>query len=196
MTWASAQPDFQRVIGSPAITYPLIPPGNPLCISSILLIRTWHALSPLKSLVTRASLDWVVMANIASTLTSYRPWAAFAFACAALKFATSLGPFTLNGFLLHLGPWGFGLLSIWAVYSVVVYPKYLSPLRHLPQPEVGYLATSILFSPKANISDTRIKGASFINGHWAASVKEPAGLPFRHWSRTIPNDGLIRYLYV
>ena len=157
MTGASAQPDFQRVISSPAITYPLIPPGNPLRISTILLTRTWHARFPLKSPVTRATLDWVVMANIASTLTSYRPWAAFAFACAALKFATSLGPFTLNGFLLHLGPWGFGLLSIWAVYSVVVYPKYLSPLGHLPQPKVGYLATSILFSPRTNVSDTRVR---------------------------------------
>ncbi|KAI9164113.1 Cytochrome P450 monooxygenase [Paramyrothecium foliicola] len=40
------------------------------------------------------------------------------------------------------------------------------------------------------------KGANFINGHWAASVREPAGLPFRNWSRTIPNDGLIRYLHL
>ncbi|SPO01741.1 related to pisatin demethylase / cytochrome P450 monooxygenase [Cephalotrichum gorgonifer] len=44
--------------------------------------------------------------------------------------------------------------------------------------------------------DGTSKGPSFLNGHWAASVKQPAGLPFRDWSRTIPNNGLIRYLHL
>ncbi|KAI1028853.1 hypothetical protein LB503_002597 [Fusarium chuoi] len=48
------------------------------------------------------------------------------------------------------------------------------PLRHMPQP----------------------KGASLINGQWAESVSQPAGLPFRHWSRTIENNGLIRYKHL
>ncbi|KAG4253286.1 hypothetical protein FPRO03_07246 [Fusarium proliferatum] len=78
-------------------------------------------------------------------------------------------------FLSYYRPWAICALSF-AIYTQIIDDKNYSirPLRHLPQP----------------------KGTSFINGHWAESVSQPAGLPFRHWSRTIENNGLIRYKLV
>ncbi|KAH7254218.1 cytochrome P450 [Fusarium redolens] len=73
-----------------------------------------------------------------------------------------------------MGKYLLAFLSVWAIYLVFLYHRFFSPLRHLPQP----------------------KGTSFINGHWAESVSQPAGLPFRHWSRTIENNGLIRYKHL
>ncbi|KAL9621780.1 MAG: hypothetical protein Q9160_003752 [Pyrenula sp. 1 TL-2023] len=58
------------------------------------------------------------------------------------------------------------------LYDVIIYPKFLSPLRHLPQPG----------------------GASFILGHFGKIRRDPAGTPQREWVHTIPNNGLIRYL--
>lgn len=62
----------------------------------------------------------------------------------------------------------------WVVYAVILWPRYLSPLRHLPGPS----------------------GGSFLNGHFKAIRKEPSGIPARRWLNTIPNDGLIRYLHL
>ena len=56
-------------------------------------------------------------------------------------------------------------------WTVIIYPKLFSPLRHLPQP----------------------KGGSFINGHFWKIFKEPTGLPHREWMDSVPNDGLIYY---
>lgn len=61
---------------------------------------------------------------------------------------------------------------VFAVWNVVLYPKYFSPLRHLPGPE----------------------GNSWWNGQWAKIKAEPSGQPQREWLNTIPNEGLIRYL--
>ncbi|TKA81886.1 hypothetical protein B0A49_00372 [Cryomyces minteri] len=62
----------------------------------------------------------------------------------------------------------------WGVYTVILYPAFLSPLRHLPEPP----------------------GASLINGHGSRILKEPSGAPFREWVEQVPNDGLIRYKFL
>ncbi|KAA6413515.1 MAG: cytochrome P450 [Lasallia pustulata] len=66
----------------------------------------------------------------------------------------------------------FGLqLLIWAVWTVLIYPKLWSPLRHLPHPT----------------------NASFFNGHFKLIASETTGKPQQEWINEIPNDGLIRY---
>ena len=60
------------------------------------------------------------------------------------------------------------------IYNIILWPRFLSPLRHLP---------------------TVTDGASFINGQLATIVKEPSGVPLRKWMNEIPNDGFIRYLH-
>ncbi|KAL2351287.1 cytochrome P450 [Cryomyces antarcticus] len=62
----------------------------------------------------------------------------------------------------------------WGLYTVILYPAFLSPLRHLPEPP----------------------GASLINGHASRILKEPSGAPFREWVEHVPNDGLIRYKFL
>ncbi|KAI5778387.1 cytochrome P450 [Geopyxis carbonaria] len=57
------------------------------------------------------------------------------------------------------------------VYTVVLYPYYLSPIRHLPGP----------------------KCTSWVLGEFPTIFKLPAGEPQRPWSR-LPNNGLVRYL--
>lgn len=59
----------------------------------------------------------------------------------------------------------------WAVWRIIIYPKFVSPLRHLPAPS----------------------GGSFWNGHASIIMAQPSGHPMREWIDTIPNDGLIRY---
>jgi cytochrome P450 len=56
-------------------------------------------------------------------------------------------------------------------WRIVVYPRFFSPLRHLPHPP---------------------------NGHWlwdqtARILNEPSGIPMRDWIDTVPNNGLITY---
>lgn len=58
-------------------------------------------------------------------------------------------------------------------WRIVIYPKLVSPLRHLPQPA----------------------GASFFMGQSARIMKEASGMPMRDWVETVPNDGLIRYTH-
>ncbi|KAH9891411.1 cytochrome P450 [Xylariomycetidae sp. FL2044] len=62
----------------------------------------------------------------------------------------------------------------WIFYRVILWPKFLSPLRSLPEP----------------------KGGSFWNGQAKRIAAEPSGMPMRDWVSTIPNDGLMRYLGV
>jgi hypothetical protein len=49
--------------------------------------------------------------------------------------------------------------AIWAFYKVILYPKYLSPLRHLPAPS----------------------GDSWWNGQYRRITKEPSGQPMIEW---------------
>ncbi|KUI67349.1 Cytochrome P450 97B3, chloroplastic [Cytospora mali] len=63
-------------------------------------------------------------------------------------------------------------LACYAVWSAILYPKFFSPLIGLPEP----------------------KNPSWINGQYAKIKELPTGWPMLEWVRTVPNDGLIRYL--
>lgn len=62
-------------------------------------------------------------------------------------------------------------LFAYFTWTVIIYPKLLSPLRHLPMP----------------------KGGSFLNGHFWRIMREPTGQPLMEFIESVPNDGLIRY---
>ena len=62
---------------------------------------------------------------------------------------------------------------VWAFYAVILYPKFLSPIRHLPGP----------------------KPDSFFNGSFKTIRELPTGVPGKMWMKTVPNDGLIRYMF-
>ncbi len=109
-----------------------------------------------------------------SFLSTYRCWAASSVATAFLvvKLAPQYsiwGSFFLTATLLFCCQW-----LIYGIYAVIVYPRFLSPLRHLPEPP----------------------GSSFFNGQWPTLVKEPSGIPMRRWVNEIPNNGLIRYRHL
>jgi len=59
-------------------------------------------------------------------------------------------------------------------WQIIVYPLFLSPLRHLPQP------------PNANP----------ILGHFKRIFKEPTGEPQRDWIDTVKNDGVLYYRFL
>ncbi|KAG4029847.1 hypothetical protein MFRU_014g01420 [Monilinia fructicola] len=61
---------------------------------------------------------------------------------------------------------------LFAIWRVILYPFYFSPLRHLPSP----------------------KGGSWWNGQWKRISGEPTGQPMLDWIQDVPNDGIIRYL--
>ena len=48
---------------------------------------------------------------------------------------------------------------LWAFWRVIIWPKFFSPLRHLPGP----------------------KGGSWWNGQWASISAEPTGAPMIDW---------------
>jgi len=56
-------------------------------------------------------------------------------------------------------------------WHVVVYPKFFSPLRHLPTPDDN----------------------AFFTGQTKRVFREAGGRPMRHWIETVRNDGLIAY---
>lgn len=78
--------------------------------------------------------------------------------------------FTWTAIVLFLTQW-----LIYATYNIVIYPRYVSPLRHLPQPATGN---------------------SFFMGQWSTIVKEPSGVPMRRWANEIPNNGLLYYRHM
>ncbi|KAF2009604.1 cytochrome P450 [Aaosphaeria arxii CBS 175.79] len=59
-------------------------------------------------------------------------------------------------------------------WTIVVYPLFLSPLRHLPQPP----------------------DASLVLGHFKRIFKEPTGEPQRDWIDNVENDGVIYYRWL
>lgn len=67
----------------------------------------------------------------------------------------------------------FAQWTVYLVYSVWIYPRYISRLRHLPM-----------------VTENNHP----IMGQWFNITKEPSGVPMRHWLNTVPNEGLIRYL--
>lgn len=69
----------------------------------------------------------------------------------------------------HLLALLFLFLLVHIFYTTVLYPRYFTPLRQIPTPP----------------------SRSFFKGSLPADQKTRMG-PLRHWSRTIPNNGLIR----
>ncbi|TVY62299.1 Cytochrome P450 monooxygenase FUM15, partial [Lachnellula suecica] len=67
--------------------------------------------------------------------------------------------------------WSFGFL-VFAFWKVVIYHRFISPLRHIPT----------------------AKGGSWWNGHFGTILAKPTGIPQLEWINSIPNDGLIRYM--
>lgn len=59
----------------------------------------------------------------------------------------------------------------WAFWAVLLYPRFVSPMRHLPMPA----------------------GGSWWNGHWKAITENASGKPMIKWVQDVPNNGLIRY---
>ncbi|KAK4936808.1 hypothetical protein LTR10_022397 [Elasticomyces elasticus] len=107
-------------------------------------------------------------------LSTYRFWAISSSVSSILlvKLAPSISIYqsyawtTIILFLLHF--------TVWFIYNTFIYPRFVSPLRHLPT----------------------VPGGSWINGHWMTLLKEPSGIPMRRWANEIPNNGLIRYLHL
>ncbi|ORY03741.1 cytochrome P450 [Clohesyomyces aquaticus] len=66
------------------------------------------------------------------------------------------------------------LISAQLIWTVIVYPLCLSPLRHLPSPP----------------------GSNFALGHFVRIFKDPTGEPQRDWIDTVPNDGLLYYRFL
>ncbi|KAF1981537.1 cytochrome P450 [Aulographum hederae CBS 113979] len=64
--------------------------------------------------------------------------------------------------------------SSFFVYRVIVYPKLISPLRHIPQPS----------------------NPSLLLGQFPRIHREQNGAPHRAWIEEVPNDGLIRYTHI
>ncbi|KAF3017387.1 hypothetical protein E8E14_001082 [Neopestalotiopsis sp. 37M] len=58
-------------------------------------------------------------------------------------------------------------------WSIILYPYFFSPLRHLPQPK---------------------DGNSLFMGQFKMIRELPSGYPHRTWIREVPNEGIIRYL--
>ncbi|KAI0484816.1 cytochrome P450 4A12A [Xylariaceae sp. FL0804] len=66
-------------------------------------------------------------------------------------------------------------MSVWAFYRVILWPKYLSPLRHLPEPTVS---------------------RSWWNGYVQRTFQGMNGAETAQWQREIKHDGVFRYLGV
>jgi hypothetical protein len=93
---------------------------------------------------------------------------------AASAFAAAIIPFVI---LKHLGSsWNapyFVLpvteLVLLTIYKAYIYPNFLSPLRHLPQPQ----------------------GTLPLIGHDVALFQQPPAQDFSRWMRELENDGLV-----
>lgn len=77
------------------------------------------------------------MAKIGIFLSYYRPWAASALVFAIYRQVLCDQNYTIRNAPLYITKSLLGFLSIWAFYTVFVYPRFFSPLRHLPQPKVS-----------------------------------------------------------
>ncbi|KAK1249104.1 hypothetical protein MKX07_002620 [Trichoderma sp. CBMAI-0711] len=64
-------------------------------------------------------------------------------------------------------------MVVYGIYDVFLYPKWFSPLRHLPT----------------------APGSHWLMGHGLKILADKPGAPMREWALTIPNDGLIRYYW-
>lgn len=99
----------------------------------------------------------------------------------AVLLASAAISFSLKRFaperLLHESIWQttaaifLSVVTVQFLWASFVYPFFLSPLRHLPQPK----QTSLLF------------------GQFLRIIREPTGIPHQEWMENIENDGLVYY---
>ena len=64
------------------------------------------------------------------------------------------------------------LYVLYLTWTIVIVPRFVSPLRHLPTPPGGFF-----------LAQTR------------QVMREPSGLPAREWIENLPNNGLIKYSF-
>ncbi|KAH7383505.1 cytochrome P450 [Cadophora sp. MPI-SDFR-AT-0126] len=69
------------------------------------------------------------------------------------------------------GAFYLSFLFLFALYKLYIYPFYLSPLRHLPEP----------------------KDTSWLWAHASQIRSNHNGEPYRRWLSSVPNNGLIRF---
>lgn len=93
-------------------------------------------------------------------------------ACAAASFLLeryapdySLGLFSTTATLFTLA------FFVYQTWLIIIYPRFFSPLRHLPTPPDN----------------------GFFLGQTRRILRESSGMPMRDWVENVPNDGLIRY---
>lgn len=67
----------------------------------------------------------------------------------------------------------FSLVFLKHVYSILLYPRFFSPLRHIPE------------APDAH----------WFWGQTRRILKAPSGYPMRDWAQSVKNSGLIRYSF-
>lgn len=108
-------------------------------------------------------------------MSTYRFWAASSLSASILVVA-AVPEYSIRNSVLWTALLLFGTQwLVYGIYAVIIYPRFVSPLRHLPQPK---------------------DGNTFFNGQWGTMIKEPSGLPMRRWINEIPNDGLILYRHL
>lgn len=57
------------------------------------------------------------------------------------------------------------------LFDVLLYPRWFSPLRHIPEPPDGH----------------------FFTGQTRRVLREPSGVPMKDWVANVKNNGLVRY---
>ena len=95
----------------------------------------------------------------------------FVFSAAASVLARAYTPAYSLGLISNTVLLFLALFLSKITWSVVIYPKVFSPLRHLPTPDDN----------------------SFFSGQTKRVFREASGRPMRHWIENIPNEGLIKY---
>lgn len=79
-------------------------------------------------------------------------------------------------------------LVVWLFYWMVLYPRYLTPFRHLPTPAVGFVHLLRKRNPAKMYQKRR-----FLYGNRKEMFPDQAWLDLWHVYQTLPNDGLVRY---
>ncbi|KAK3695255.1 cytochrome P450 [Podospora appendiculata] len=102
----------------------------------------------------------------------YRPLTAVALGAGYVMASRVASSHPILSFIVSFTGLWIAQFAVWALWTVLVYPRFFSPLRGLPQPE----------------------GNSLFNGQFAKIAQLPSGAPMTDWINSIPNDGLIRYL--
>ncbi|EXJ90924.1 hypothetical protein A1O1_04030 [Capronia coronata CBS 617.96] len=107
-------------------------------------------------------------------LSTYRFWIASSLLSSILlvRYAPGysiLQSYTWTALVAYLLCW-----VVYGTYTVLIYPHFVSPLRHVPT----------------------VPGGSLFHGQWFTLIKEPSGAPLRRWANEIPNDGLLRYFHL